>query len=93
MAWKKVEKLNIRVVGKGNWNTEKLANDLKELEKGYYEMTIEEFMEDYYNGDWKALKQPVLRAKAILNKVIEEHKLNIKAYGSPKNKKIAIEVL
>ena len=92
--WKKVDKLEIRAVGgRGTWNIEKLAEDLKSLESGYYETTIEEFMAEYYLGEWKALKSPVLRAKTVLRRVIEENKLKIEAYGSPKNGKIGLKVL
>jgi len=94
MGWKKVDKLEVRAIGgRGTWNVEKLAEDLKSLEKGYYEMSIKEFMEEYYLGDWKALKSPVLRAKDVLRKVIAEHELKVEAYGSPKNGKIGLKVL
>lgn len=93
MVWKKVEKLEVRAVGqRGNWNLEKMLNDLKNLEKGFYEVSIDDFMAEYYEGDWKKLKQPVLRAKAKLQALIEENKLKIAVYGSPKQGKLGIRV-
>ena len=92
MGWKKVESLKVRAVGGGKWNIEKLADDLGSLEPGFYEMSIDEFMSEYYSGDWKTLKQPVIRAKTVLKRVIEESGLNITAYGSPKQGRIALKV-
>jgi len=94
MAWKKVEKIEVRAIGgRGSWDRVKMVEDLKGLEKGYYQMPIQEFLKEYYTGG--ELKKPVIRAVRVLKEVIEESEElrgKIEVYGSPSRGLIMLKV-